>query len=113
MPSPTPHPDDTITCSLVTVSGAIHGRVGAGRDHLLRFSVKNRSGRFYTQCPQERLQHPERLLPGARVLITGKLLSVFNTRIRRHQTVIRALSLSVIDRGRILSLLPDDTGARH
>jgi hypothetical protein len=90
----------------VTVSGTITGRVGFGRDGITRFSIKNKNGRFYIQCHTEALNNSELLQQNARLIIAGNLFQIFDARRRRRQVVIRAFSLSLVDRdARMVSLL--------
>lgn len=90
----------------VTVSGTIAGRVGMGHDGITRFSVKNKNGRFYIQCPTQALKDQELLQPDARLIIAGELFKIFDGRRQRHQVVIKPLSLSLVHRdARMVSLL--------
>ncbi|GAB4428783.1 MAG: hypothetical protein Kow0031_09120 [Anaerolineae bacterium] len=90
----------------VTVSGTVTGRVGCGHDGITRFSVKNRNGRFYVQCPTKALKNHELLQRDARLIIAGNLFRIFDGRRQRHQVVIKALSLSLVHRdARMVSLL--------
>lgn len=94
--------------SLVTITGTISSRqVRAGKDGIIRFSIKNNNGFFYTQCKQGNFDNEQMLLlhQGARVMVTGYLVSFFDPRLKLHQTAVIAQSLVVVQDGRTVQLL--------
>jgi RPA family protein len=99
--------DDTVW-SLVTITGTISSRqVRTGRDGIVRFSIKNSNGFFYTQCQQCQFDTKQLLLlrQGTRVMVTGHLVSFFDARLKLHQTAVIAQSLVVVQDGRTIQLL--------
>ncbi len=98
--------DTEVASAWVTLSGAITGRVGFGHDGITRFSVRNKNGQFYIQCPTKELKHHELLRRDARLIIAGQLLKIFDSRRQQQRVVIKALSLSLVHRdARLVSLL--------
>lgn len=98
--------DTEVASAWVTLSGAITGRVGFGHDGITRFSVRNKNGQFYIQCPTKALKNRELLRRGVRLIIAGQLFKIFDSRRQRHQVVIKAISLSLVHRDvRMVSLL--------